>query len=99
MFATELKRTLGDVCGRQTGGLQNRLKGAVEVSLVGSIPIHPRQIRCDSQAAHWGMAQPGDLTSGGLGRRVRRHDSVHNRGCRRVDIVTNARCRHSGPAV
>jgi hypothetical protein len=25
-------------------GLQNRLRGAVEASWVGSIPIHPRQI-------------------------------------------------------
>jgi len=28
--------------GRQTRGLQNRLRGAAEASWVGSIPIHPR---------------------------------------------------------
>ena len=42
-LATELQRTLMDGHGRKARGLQNRLKGAVKVSLVGSIPIHPRQ--------------------------------------------------------
>src|SRR5438552_10828752 len=37
-------RTPLDSGGRRTGGLQNRLRGAVEASWVGSIPIHPRQI-------------------------------------------------------
>ena len=44
-FAIELERTLTDVRGCHAPGLQNRLKGAVDVSLVGSIPIHPRQIQ------------------------------------------------------
>ncbi len=39
---TELRRTLMDCRGRQTCGLQNRLRGAAEASWVGSIPIHPR---------------------------------------------------------
>jgi len=34
-----------DTGGRQTRGLQNRLRGAVEASWVGSIPIHPRHFR------------------------------------------------------
>jgi hypothetical protein len=40
---TERRWTLSDEHGQPPRGLQNRLKGAVEVSLVGSIPIHPRQ--------------------------------------------------------
>jgi hypothetical protein len=40
--ANELVRMLVDGCGRQTRGLQNRLRGAAEASWVGSIPIHPR---------------------------------------------------------
>ena len=39
---TELKRTSTNVVGWQTRGLQNRLRGAVEASWVGSIPIHLR---------------------------------------------------------
>ena len=41
----ELRRTLTNGSGRQPCGLQNRLRGAVEASWVGSIPIHPRQFR------------------------------------------------------
>ena len=41
-LTTELQRTLMDGDGRQARGLQNRLRGAVEASRVGSIPIHPR---------------------------------------------------------
>ena len=37
-------RGLTDGGGRQPRGLQNRLRGAVEASWVGSIPIHPRHI-------------------------------------------------------
>jgi hypothetical protein len=36
-----------DADGRQKRGLQNRLRGAVEASWVGSIPIHPRQISAE----------------------------------------------------
>ncbi len=36
-------RTSADMSGCQKRGLQNRLRGAVEASWVGSIPIHPRQ--------------------------------------------------------
>ena len=43
-LSSELGRKLTDDGGRQTPGLQNRLRGAVEASWVGSIPIHPRQI-------------------------------------------------------
>src|SRR5947209_6018099 len=39
-----LEWTSANVGGRQKRGLQNRLRGAVEASWVGSIPIHPRQI-------------------------------------------------------
>jgi hypothetical protein len=42
-LAIELKWTLTDARGRQTRGLQNRLRGAAEASWEGSIPIHPRQ--------------------------------------------------------
>ncbi len=54
--SSELGLMLTDVGGRQTRGLQNRLRGAVEASWVGSIPIHPRQIcrlysQVDSQSA------------------------------------------------
>jgi hypothetical protein len=42
--AIELQWTVMDVTGRPAHGLQNRLKGAVEVSLVSSILIHPRQL-------------------------------------------------------
>ena len=42
-LVTELQWTLMDAHGRQARGLQNRLRGAVEASWVGSIPIHPRQ--------------------------------------------------------
>ena len=34
-----------DNCGRLARGLQNRLRGAVEASWVGSIPIHPAKFR------------------------------------------------------
>ena len=40
----ELHWTVMDVNGRQARGLQNRLRGAVEASWVGSIPIHPSQL-------------------------------------------------------
>ena len=43
MLAIESVRTLMDVSERPPRGLQNRLRGAVEASWVGSIPIHPRQ--------------------------------------------------------
>ena len=39
-----LERTWADGHGGQNRGLQNRLRGAVEASWVGSIPIHPRQL-------------------------------------------------------
>jgi len=39
----DLEWTSLDDPGRRPGGLQNRLRGAVEASWVGSIPIHPRQ--------------------------------------------------------
>ena len=38
-----LERTAVDAGGQQKRALQNRLRGAVEASWVGSIPIHPRQ--------------------------------------------------------
>ena len=41
-LAIERRRTLVDVNGRQSRGLQNRLRGAVEASWVSSILIHPR---------------------------------------------------------
>jgi hypothetical protein len=41
----ELERTPMDSYGRQSRGLQNRLRGAAEASWVGSIPIHPRQFQ------------------------------------------------------
>jgi hypothetical protein len=44
MSIIELERTAANVYGRQARGLQNCLRGAVEASWVGSIPIHPRQI-------------------------------------------------------
>src|SRR6266700_3126634 len=40
----EGQRSYTDACGRQPGGLQNRLRGAVEASWVGSIRIHPRHV-------------------------------------------------------
>ena len=43
--AIQLRQTSVDECGCQVRGLQNRLRGAVEASWVGSIPIHPRQFR------------------------------------------------------
>jgi hypothetical protein len=43
-LAIDLQRTLVDAHGRLTRRLQNRLRGAVEASWVGSIPIHPRQV-------------------------------------------------------
>jgi len=42
ILAIDLQRTLTDAHGRLTRGLQNRLRGAVEASWMGSIPIHPR---------------------------------------------------------
>src|SRR6266446_4181572 len=48
-FMTELARTLEDGYGRWTRGLQNRLRGAVEASWVGSIPIHPRPLSPNCQ--------------------------------------------------
>ena len=39
----ELQWTFMDLSGPNARGLQNRLRGAVEASWVGSIPIHPRQ--------------------------------------------------------
>jgi hypothetical protein len=39
----DLGWTSADVSGLEKHGLQNRLRGAVEASWVGSIPIHPRQ--------------------------------------------------------
>jgi hypothetical protein len=46
MLHIEPRWTLMDVRGRQPRGLQDRLRGAVEASWVGSIPIHPRQFSC-----------------------------------------------------
>ena len=49
-LAIELQRTLMDGGGRQTRGLQNRLRGAAEASWVGSIPSIPAIFRgYDSQ--------------------------------------------------
>jgi hypothetical protein len=45
MGGIEFVRTLTDERGRWPRGLQNRLRGAAEASWVGSIPIHPRQLR------------------------------------------------------
>ncbi len=42
----DLGRMSVDGSGRQKRGLQNRLRGAVKASWVGSIPIHPRQNHC-----------------------------------------------------
>ncbi len=44
MLTTEPQRTLVDGPGLLPRGLQNRLRGAAEASLVGSIPIHPRHV-------------------------------------------------------
>ena len=41
----DLGRTSAHRSGCEKHGLQNRLRGAVEASWVGSIPIHPRQFR------------------------------------------------------
>jgi len=43
MAQITLWRTVMDVCGLEAHDLQNRLRGAVEASWVGSMPIHPRQ--------------------------------------------------------
>src|SRR5258708_30981058 len=43
--------------GRETKGLQNRLRGTVEASWVGSIPIHPRHLSLsDIQHDSYGLA-------------------------------------------
>ena len=61
-------------------GLQNRLRGAVEASWVGSIPIHPRQSgRCDSE---------DDSYSSG-----RQHAPPGVLGCRCLSGTAEADCK------
>jgi hypothetical protein len=45
MRTVDRQHTFVDGPGRQPRGLQNRFRGAVEASWVGSIPIHPRHFR------------------------------------------------------
>jgi hypothetical protein len=64
MPASELKRRLGDVCGRKTGGLQNRLRGAVR---------RPGWVRFPSIPPHSAVSGPKALAQmclleGGLDR-------------------------------
>src|SRR5437899_11730537 len=57
--------------GLWLGGLQNRLRGAVEASWVGSIPIHPRQTWCRENVR---KRQPASVTGCSAGAYVRVSD-------------------------